>query len=189
MAYYVNNKTYTDHPLMDEICYNCKLILKSIVIKNDILAMQKETNNSVDNAEMYFLMHDNGYIDFNTFNFTKEIYTAYGYSESQIKRFLEDKYAIPENDRITLTKFANNYFKANFEEENDYYRMLMGLPPFDTGEQYYIWLVSSDIPVKYTAQVMLDKPLHEQPTELLNLLYENGTIDKLRETYIGSNYS
>ena len=189
MAYYVNNKTYTDHPLMDEICYNCKLILKSIVIKNDILAMQKETNNSVDNAEMYFLMHDNGYIDFNTFNFTKEIYTAYGYSESQIKRFLEDKYAIPENDRITLTKFANNYFKANFEEENDYYRMLMGLPPFDTGEQYYIWLVSSDIPAKYTAQVMLDKPLHEQPTELLNLLYENGTIDKLRETYIGSNYS
>ena len=38
MAYYVGDKTYTDHPLMDEICYNCKLILKSIVIKNDVLA-------------------------------------------------------------------------------------------------------------------------------------------------------
>ena len=46
MAYYVKGKTYTDHPLMDEICYNCKLILKSIVIKNDVLAMQKETKNS-----------------------------------------------------------------------------------------------------------------------------------------------
>ena len=42
MAYYVKGKTYTDHPLMDEICYNCKLILKSIVIKNDVLAIQKE---------------------------------------------------------------------------------------------------------------------------------------------------
>ena len=66
MAYNVKGKTYTDHPLMDEICYNCKLILKSIVVKNDILAMQKETENSLNNAEMFFLMHDKSYIDFNT---------------------------------------------------------------------------------------------------------------------------
>ena len=189
MAYYVKGKTYTDHPLMDEICYNCKLILKSIVIKNDVLAMQKETKNSLDNAEMFFLMHDKSYIDFDTFNFTREIYEAYGYDNKQIKKYLEDRYSIPVSDRDSLTQFANEYFKANFEEENDYYRMLMGLPPFNTGEEYYIWLTSSDIPANYSKQVHLDLPLHEQPIDLINLLYENGTIDKLRKIFVGSNYS
>ena len=189
MAYYVKGKTYTDHPLMDEICYNCKLILKSIVIKNDVLAMQKETKNSLGNAEMFFLMHDKSYIDFDTFNFTREIYEAYGYDNKQIKRYLEDRYLIPVSDRDSLTQFANEYFKANFEEENDYYRMLIGLPPFNTGEEYYIWLTSSDIPANYSKQVHLDLPLHEQPIDLINLLYENGTIDNLRKIFVGSNYS
>ena len=189
MAYYVKGKTYTDHPLMDEICYNCKLILKSIVIKNDVLAMQKETKNSLGNAEMFFLMHDKSYIDFDTFNFTREIYEAYGYDNKQIKKYLEDRYSIPVSDRDSLTQFANEYFKANFEEENDYYRMLMGLPPFNTGEEYYIWLTSSDIPANYSKQVHLDLPLHEQPIDLINLLYENGTIDNLRKIFVGSNYS
>lgn len=189
MAYNVKGKTYTDHPLMDEICYNCKLILKSIVVKNDILAMQKETENSLNNAEMFFLMHDKSYIDFNTFNFTKEIYKAFGYNDIETKFCLENRIHVPESDRKALTDFANEYFKNNFEEENDYYRMLMGLPPFNSGEEYYIWLTSSDIPSNYSKQVFLNVPLHKQPIELLNLLYENGTIDNLRKIYIGSNYS
>ena len=189
MAYYVKGKAYTNHPLMDEICYNCKLILKSIVIKNDILAMQKETKNSLNNAEMFFLMHDKSYVDFDTFNFTREIYEAYGYDNKQIRDYLENRYYIPEKDRDSLTEFANEYFKENFVEENDYYRMLIGLPPFNSGEEYYIYLTSSDIPANYSKQVMFDLPLHEQPIELINLLYENGTIDNLRKIFVGSNYS
>ena len=36
MAYSINGKVYTDHPLMDEIVYNCKIIMQGIVVKNDI---------------------------------------------------------------------------------------------------------------------------------------------------------
>ena len=43
MAYSINGKVYTDHPMMDEVCFNCKKILNGIVIKNDVLALNCET--------------------------------------------------------------------------------------------------------------------------------------------------
>ena len=189
MAYSINGKVITDYPLMDEICYNCKLILKSIVIKNDILADSKETEDSIPYAEMNALIDEYGYVDFDTFYFTEEILVAYGYSEANAKRYVENRFAIPEEDRDSLTAFANDYFIEHFEEENDYYRMLGGLPPYNTGDQYYIWLTSSDIPEVYTETVDFSLPLHEQPSDLINLLYVDGVIDKLREIYPGSAYS
>ena len=190
MAYYVNGKAFTDHPLMDEIVYNCKLILRGIVIKNDVLANNSETDNSVNNAEMLFLQIDTGQdIPFDVFVFSEEILLAFGYSQEQVDLYLQDKYKIPVEDRDELTAFANDYFTSHFEEENDYYRMLNGLPPFDTGEQFYIWLTSSDIPSGYAKEVDFSLPLHEQPKDLVNVLYADGIIDRLRRTYPGSNYS
>lgn len=189
MAYVVNGKTFTDNPLMDEISYNCKLILKSIVIKNDALANIKETATSLDTAELYFIQHDNGSISFGIFPFTYEILHEYGYSDINIVDYLADKNAIPESDRESLTKFANEYFASHFEEQNDYYRMLMGLPPYNSGEEYYIYLSESDLPSKYDKQVDLSLPLHKQPADLLNILYSEGKINELRKIYVGSNYS
>ena len=37
MSYSINGKVYTEHPLLDEIVYNCKLIVKDLVIKNEEL--------------------------------------------------------------------------------------------------------------------------------------------------------
>ena len=189
MAYYVNGKTYTDHPLMDEICYYCKLILKGIVIKNDVLAAQKETQNSITNAEMYFIQHDNGNITFEQMYFTKEMLTAYGCTDAEIKAYLTDRNNINEEIRDDLTAFCNNWFRTNFEEENDYYRMLMGLPPYNTGEEYYIYLDESDIPSSYYTEVDFTLPLHKQPESLINVIYNSDSINNIRNNYPGSNYS
>lgn len=188
MAYDIS-KVYTDHPLMDEICYYSKLILKGIVIKNDVLAKNSETENSLVNAEVYYLMHDNGYVPFSVFPFNKNLLSEYGYSNTEITRILDDKYAIPEEDREAVTEFANQWFKENFEEENNYYRTLMGLPPFDTGDEYYIWLTEDDIPESCTVEYDLSLPLHLQSKYFISVLYTEGVIDKLREVYVGSNYS
>ena len=51
MSYTVKDKVYTEHPIMDEIVYNCKIILNNIVIKNDVYANSFETQESIDNAE------------------------------------------------------------------------------------------------------------------------------------------
>ena len=190
MAYYINGKAFTDHPLMDEIVYNCKLILNGIVVKNDVLANSLETENSINNAEMLLLQTETGQdISFDLFVFNEEILLAYGYSQAQVDLYLKDKNYIPVSDRDSLTAFANEYFRENFTEENNYYRMLNGLPPFDTGDRYYIWLTSSDIPADYTKEVDYSLPLHEQPRDLVNVLYVDGVIDRLRTTYPGSDYS
>ena len=61
---YVKDKAFTDHPLMDEICFNCKRILKGIVIKNDVLANNSETNTSYQDYEMYTIYDRDGKISF-----------------------------------------------------------------------------------------------------------------------------
>lgn len=196
MAYYVNGKAFTDHPLMDEICFNCKRILKGIVIKNDVLANNSETNTSYQDYEMYTIYDRDGKISFEYYPFNSDLLYAFGYNKFQVRAYLEDKYRIPESDRESLTEFANQYFKDNyfeengkFKETNDYYRMLMGLPPHNTGEEYYIYLSESDIPSLYTKEVDLSKPLHLQDSTLINILYADGIIDSFRSRYKGSNYS
>lgn len=189
MAYNVNGKTYTDHPLMDEIVNGCKIILNGIVIKNDVLAGNCETETSLQNSDFYFIQQEQGSIGFDIFPFTKEIFIGFGYSNIYADKYLKNRKLIPENDRIPLMQYANEYFRINFEEENDYYRMLMGLPPFNSGEEYYVWLTSSDIPGDYDQPVRFDLPLHEQPSDLLNVLYMSGKIQELRSTYVGSSFS
>lgn len=193
--YHANGKTYTDHPLMDEICYNCKRILKNIIIKNDVLANDKETENSINNAEMYIIYRRDGIIPFEVFIFNYDILYQFYKNDTLARIYLEDKYMIPIVDRTSLTDFANNWFIENFVEENDYYRMLMGLPPFegikkDGSNEYDIFLTEEDLPSGYNGSFYPAKPLHEQELNLISILYSDGIIDKLRkEVYMGSNYS
>jgi hypothetical protein len=53
MAYTVNGKVYTDHALMDEIVYNCKIILDGIVLKNSKLANYCETDKSFKMSDIF----------------------------------------------------------------------------------------------------------------------------------------
>ena len=193
---YVKDKAFTDHPLMDEICFNCKRILKGIVIKNDVLALMKETEKSIENAEMYSIYLRYKTIPFEYYQFNEELLYAFGYNKFEVKAALRDRNSIPEADREGLTIFANQWFldhyfedDGRFKEENDYYRMLIGLPPYETGDEYYIYLKKSDIPSTYEKEVDLSLPLHKQDRHLINVLYANGTIDKFRKQYLGSNYS
>lgn len=193
---YTKNKAYTDHPLMDEICYHCKRILKGIVVKNDVLVIRSETEKSIENSEMYMLYKQYGSISFDLFPFSEDLLYAFGYNKFQVKAILKDKKAVPESDKEALTEFANKYFLDNyfdengkFIEENNYYRTLTGLPPYDTGDEYYIYLSESDIPSRYDRDIDLSIPLHLQDTYLINILYSDGTIDSFRKKYPGSNYS
>lgn len=188
MAYNSNGKVHTDNPLMDEICYNCKRILNGIVVKNDILANNYETVNSIQNQEVLFMQKENGSVPFSIFPFTIDMLVAFGYSEEDAAIYVEDRNKIPVSDRSALTSFANEYFKENFEEENNYYRALMGLPPFNTGEEFYLYIDPTYIPSRIT-DVDYTLPIHEQPENILSVLYSTGGIDRLKKDHVGSNYS
>lgn len=187
MAYSVNGKVYTDHPLMDEIVHNCKLILQGIVIKNDILANDSESEKSVQDAEVFIMIKEDT-VTFSVFPFTSEIYSAFGYSFQQINSFLLDKNNVPEEDRDKLLSFAISYFLEHFEETNNYYRMLNGLPPYNTKE-YDIYIDDSYLPDNYSKNVDLSKPLHELDNVTIAILKKNGKMDEIRESHPGSNYS
>ena len=137
MAYSVDGKIYTDHALMDEIVFAMKSIFREIVVKNDFLADQMETQLSVDNYDIEKLKRQ-GVLSFDNFPFTDAYYKAYGYSTSLIEAYCHDRYEMPVAEREAFLAFCIKYYEENFEEVNDYYRTLAGLPPYNTGSEYFI---------------------------------------------------
>ena len=187
MAYNINGKVFTSHPLMDEIVHNCKLILQSIVVKNDVLANSYEREEFMNEIEVFLMIKD-GTIDFSTFVFTADVLAAFGYSYREIKNILRDKENVPIEDRDRLLSFACEYFLENYEEKNKYYRMLSGLPPYGTNE-YFVYIDKSYIPQNYTKEIDFSKPIHEMDSSIISLLQSTGKIDILLSQYKGSNYS
>lgn len=187
MAYSINGKVYTDHPLMDEIVYNCKLILNEIVIKNDILANDYETEQSIHDAEVLMMIND-GSISFNSFPFTEEILLAFGYTYHQVTAMLRDIENVPASDRKRLLSFGCNYFKDQYEETNNYYRMLNGLPPYGTSD-FDVYIDETYLPSNYNKEIDFSKPLHKLDDSIIAVLNSTGKINDLLSVYKGSNYS
>lgn len=189
-SYKVNGKTYTDHPLLDEIAYNCKIILSGIVIKNDELANEYETEDSIKNAEAYITIKD-GLMTLEIFPFTINLLLAFGYNYQLIKAIMRDISNIPEADKDSLLEFACDYFLKNYEETNTYYRMLIGLPPYDSGDKYYVYIDSTDIPSNYEKRDEIDYsvPLHEMDMSTLAILQVSGKLDEIINNHRSSNYS
>ena len=192
MSYSVKGKVYTEHALMDEIVFNCKMILAEIVIKNDALANYYETESSLNNAT-YYLMVKDGRMSFQLCPFTYEMLEAYNddyyrihhthaYSYEDMVLFLDDRNNIPVDLRDDLVAYFNTYFLENYVEYNDYYRSLIGLPPYGTDE-YNLYITANDFPSDYEGYVDYSLPLHEQPNVIISLLSSLGYIDKMIEKY------
>ena len=188
MAYSINGKVYTDHPLMDEIIHNCKLILNGIVVKNDVLANDNESEQSIHDSEVFFMIKDNT-ISYDVFPFTTHMLTSYGFSRERANQIVQDRYSIKSAlERKSILEFCINYFINNFEETNNYYRMLIGLPPYGTTD-YDIYIDRSYFPSNYKKDIDFSKPLHEFDNSLIAILYSTGAIENIRKEYKGSNYS
>jgi len=183
MSYSVNGKVYTEHALMDEIVYNCKIILANIVIKNDTLANYYETEESLNDATYYMMVLD-GRMTFELCPFTYKMLETYGhFSYDEIYQYLYDRSKIPVEERQPLLDYACQYIEDNYEEKNNYYRSLIGLPPYGTTE-YNIYITKNDFPDDYdTSDIDFSKPLHEQSVEVISVLSTFGVIDKLIEKY------
>lgn len=188
MAYSVNGKVFTDHPLMDEIAHAAKIIISKIVVKNDILANDCEVEDCADAVEV-FLMIKNGTISFSVFPFTPEILAAFGYDSAKIRAIIRDKNIVPEGKRDELLQFACNYFLEHYEEKNNYYRMLMGIPAYDSDGEFDIYINQSYLPKNYKKEVDFSRPIHLMDNNVIRILQTTGGIDRLLSEYRGSNYS
>lgn len=189
MAYNKNGKVFTDHSLMDEIIFHTKLILNNIVLKNDTSANEKETDLSMEQSD-YFVAIKNGSMDLSFFPFTEDLLVQYGYNSLQAKIFINDRSKIPVEDRKDLLAYANNWFLNQYEEVNDYYRMLNGLPAYGTDE-FNVYINPNDkklLADDANTDFNFSLPIHEYDKAEINTLDSLGILNDILSEYTGPNY-
>lgn len=82
--------------------------------------------------------------------------------------------------RGVLLETKRNEIIDNYVEKNNYYRMLMGLPDYETPEDEYLY-----VPVDIADEYSIDnsKPIHELDIGQISILYTIGYVDKLIAKY------
>lgn len=186
--YIVNGKIYTDAPLLDEIVYNCKLILKDIVVKNEKLALQYETATSMKMAETRYMCQNNT-ITFLNFPWTYSLFIRYGCTPEEATAYMANLNSVPMEEREGLLELAKFDYVNEFEEQNKYYRSLLGLPEYGT-DKFNIYLTPDDFPEDYdTSLIDFSLPIHEYKIDDIEVLQASGRLGELVEQYRSFNYS
>jgi hypothetical protein len=191
MAYTINGKVYSDHPLMDAMVYNLGIIMKNIEIKNEELALSYESEESIEASDT-FMSIKSEVISFDTFPFTDDMLIAYGYDRVTASKYAADKTTIPKFKRDEIFEFCTKYFVEHYEEKNNYYRSLMGLPWLDEEKDidaYYVYIDSSYIEDDMLKEVFdFSLPLHKYDNYQIAVLTALGVLDKLYEEYPDKQY-
>ena len=122
-------RLYTENPFVDSLLYFTKILAYGSVIKMQDIANANETKQSANDGDVYILIEE-GRETFDIFDYTKEQLLAAGVSVSIVDKCLKDKNEIPEACRLDLCAMGKEAFLARFEEKNNYYRMITGLPDY-----------------------------------------------------------
>lgn len=183
-------KIYTENPLLDEIVYNCKQLAVGTVLKNQARADNEESVDSLNGGDVYIAIKQ-GYVNFGAFYYDKEfLSTIPTISEENARLYAEDNDRIPESLRKTILDTASKEYITNYEERNNYYRMLNGEPNFDTLVTYeglyldYNTVNNSPNNIK-VSKFYRDTPgtdyrlIHKLDIGTIEVLYDNGFIDSL----------
>lgn len=180
-----NQRVLTDAPLVDEIVYECKQILKGIVVKDEKSANEAESKQSIRNADIY---HDiqMGTDRFEFYEYTYDVFMKIPHMNPKLAmQYATGQVAIPDALKSELMKIAREKWLSNYVETNEYYRKLAGLPPI--GEEP-IYLTEDDylkIPIE---SYDISKPIHECTVSEAALLESAGIIDDLKERYPEAKY-
>lgn len=142
-----------------------------LVWKNQATAYANEDQlNSVD-VEQY-MTAVKGMLSFETiFQFSYEVLQQVGLSITAIEAAMDDKLTIPLAVRSICTKLQIAYIKEHYEEQNDYYRMLFGLP--DTEDTEYLYNTA------YPEISDALTPIHELSIDIRKALEDTGYITTL----------
>lgn len=191
MAYNIDGKVYTEHPLLDEIVFNAKLIVEDMIIKNTVIADGLETAESLEQSE-YLISIKEETIHFDYFPFTADMFLSYGYTTPQARMYILDRSKIPKEERDDLMKYCSQYFIDHYVELNDYYRMLNGEPEYESGEEYYVY-IEPDNPKLLKDDDLYQEfnftlPLHLWSSNDLNTLETLGILDEVFDIYTGEHY-
>lgn len=146
-------------------------VSSSIVWKNPTLALQYENEEYSIEVEQYILARQ-GRLTFDTVHeFAEDVLRAVQLSEEEIINCQDDASQIPVHLRNRVMELQVEWQLENYEEKNNYYRMLNGLPDLEDRSFFYN--------TEYPEISDSNTPLHELKSGAVQLLEANGYIGKL----------
>lgn len=187
-----SNKSKLTDPIQN-IFSDIKKILEFIEIKDMHEALKYETEESRNDASMWM----NAKLGMDTYITYHSYWTINMFQEiipnsklKDIKYWMSNPYDVPTNFRENLLIKGREAFLNRYEEKNEYYRMLNGLPPIGTKESDFIYLTepmrnqlhTSDVPVHMLSTLIQNRYMCTD--EYKNVVNENP--DKKYLKYIGS---
>ena len=179
-------KIFTDNPFIDELVYYTKTIAVNAVIKDSDKADAGETVESLKAAGLYIACRENK-VRFDAFVYDYDFLAANGIPPAIIDDCVLDNEKIPLAYRDKLLSAKAKEYIDNYEEQNDYYRNFLGLPPIEDTKKDFVYLTKEQIDsVPHLNNP--DYPIHLMNNEDLTILFSHGIIDEIIEEYPDKKY-
>ena len=176
-------RLYTENPFVDSLLYFTKILAYGSVIKMQDIANANETKQTANDGDIYILIEE-GRETFDIFDYSRKQLLAAGVSASIVDKCLRDKHEIPEACRPALCTMGKEAFLARFEEKNNYYRMITGLPDYgDYGIpiKNYEYLIPA-------GETWSGSYVHELGYQGCRMLEKYGILDIIKDDYPDAKY-
>lgn len=174
---------YTENPFVDSLLYCVKLLAFGSIIKSSEKADTAETENSIIQSDLYIASIENRGV-FDLFTYTEKILSKSSLPKANMSDYLRDKYLIPEAYRDEVTALAMASTIENYNEENEYYRLVCGLPPngeYGIPVKNYEYLIPDGNAVTVTY-------VHELGADGARMLDLYGILDIIKADYPDAEY-
>lgn len=170
----------TENPLLDEIIYNCKVLIQDLVIKDENKANTFETPETAGAFDTYLAIIQ-GRIKMYYFDITTEdIMTACPHlTFEQVRKYIVKLTDMSYDDYNALLQYKVSQFLETYEERNEYYRLICGMPALDQPDLYLTKHDIEDIIVT----IDITKPVHQFNEIEKSAIISAGILDNLIEKY------
>jgi len=165
------------------LVYYSKIICRDIEIKDQTSANKYESLDSIKNSDLYIKCLDSK-ANISNFSYSRDELLSYGLDSIYIDGYLESPLTIPSTIQKTIINNRTNIYLKSYNELNNYYRMLNGLP--DIGD---IGITLNESYIDTTLYTInLNNKIHEMSKDEQDILQVLGIIDILILEYPNSKY-
>ena len=186
-------KVYSDNPYVDELVFyalqlgiGTVLKLKAKADEYETIEILREAGNYISCLEGTAILATFDDIPFevltSTIDKNGKSYGA-GLPSDTARKIVANPSRVKELSAETQKKILDCmmiWYPEHYEEKNDYYRMLNGLPPYENSEMYYKYVDPSSLPS--TVNIDLSKPIHELDNATISILENYGVIDDIYDS-------
>lgn len=183
----MDNKIITNNiPILDELVHYLKRLAIECIIKEEEKALNNETIESAKKFNVYAMCVE-GRARFDHFEYSYQDFKDAGTPDSILIKCYNNPELTPENIKRIMEKRAIEKTLNNYEELNDYYRCLNGLP-YNGQESIYVTEDMIPEELRNREKVDLSLPLHKMNDYELNTLEVFGVMNIIRSMYSDLDY-